>query len=160
MRFSGNSDPASRSGPLGHVSTRLNPARIAERYSVRSAVLRPGASSIFNVSPFSNRVSALAGVDLSGAPLSPVVGVVGVTEATSPLALRLVESAGVAALALGLALQPASATVPAASASMRELRYIMCANLVARGMVGDTPLLSDGHRVCQRGRAIVVVLNN
>src|SRR5579884_3331439 len=125
MRFSGKTDPARRSGPLGHVSTRLNPARIAERYSVRSAVLRPGAKSIFSVSPFSKRVSAAAGVDLSGAPFSPLVGVAGVAELTSPLADAFVESLGVAALALGLALQPASANAPTANESMRELRCIM-----------------------------------
>src|SRR3954470_7463401 len=114
MRFCGSSEPARRSGPFGHEATALNPARMAARYCARSAALRPGARFMFAVSPCSKRVSASAGVDVSLAPLD-FAGV-----ATSPAALFVLS--GVAAFALALVPQPASATAPAAHESIRTLR--------------------------------------
>src|SRR3954464_2748740 len=112
MRFSGNSEPASRSGVFGQVSMRLAPARMAERYDDRSIDFRPGSKSIFEVSPCRNAVSAAAGVLESLAPFAPLAG----APATSPLADFALS--GVAALALGFAPQAASAANAAANESV------------------------------------------
>src|SRR6185503_2560980 len=143
MRFSGSSEPARRVGPFGHVSTFFAPARIAERYSASSALVRPGFKFMLFVSPLRNAVSdtgpAIADArDAAAESLlttSPPAVPFEPLPAGELLACALVLS-GVAALALGFPLHAASATAPAAAKeSINSLRYVMFSRSL-RGVCG------------------------